>query len=202
MNRRNFLKVGLAGSSLPILAGFGGHSLASILSGWDDAELSLVISDARFSAPQRFAAAAERIGVRHLAIDGDVTRLWRQHLVPLWRKQPSIIAGMTARQPLFCLEQLGRDYDMRVVLRAEHMPQSDGTVSHQLNAPMNHAQALNELLGGQVDWEERMARYSSACSWNIARDRCIQTRISSPMTLSDQLEVPMVSWVMAPMRRV
>jgi len=201
MNRRKFLKAGLAGSALPLLAGLSGHSLSAALSGWADGDISLVVSDARFSQARRFAAEAERAGLHSHAIDGDITRLWRDHLLPGWRRQPGPLAGMTARQPLFCLEQLARDHGLRVVFRAEHEPQADGSVRHRLSAPASHLRTLDELLDGQPDWSERLARYSNTCSWGLAAGPCGQASVHSAAVAGEPMQEPLISWVMAPIRR-
>ncbi len=53
------------------------------------------------------------------AICGDVTDLWFNELSVRWKQGPAPIAGLTARNSLFCLERLAWDASMRVVSRSE-----------------------------------------------------------------------------------
>ncbi|MGP6010926.1 twin-arginine translocation signal domain-containing protein [Pseudomonas aeruginosa] len=201
MNRRNFLKTGLAGTAVPALTGIGQFSLAETLSAWGSGTPEWAISDSRFTACQRFGEAAERAGLSHVAIAGDVTALWYRHLDPKWRKEPTIIAGMTARQPLFVLERLAWDRGMRVVLRVEHDWQADGSVSHSLQAPEHQLPGLTALFSGDADWNERFARLTANCSWNLARSPCGQSKTSAPSHIHNERPAALVSWIIAPSQR-
>ncbi|MGP3618738.1 twin-arginine translocation signal domain-containing protein [Pseudomonas aeruginosa] len=201
MNRRNFLKTSLAGTAVPALAGIGQFSLADSLANWGQGTPEWAISDSRFSACQRFGSAAERAGLSHLAIDGDVTALWYKHLDPQWRKEPTVIAGMTALQPLFVLERLAWDRGMRVVLRVEHHWQGDGRVNHRLEAPEHQLPELATLFGGDADWNERFARLAANCSWNLAGSPCGQGLSSASTHINNERPAPLVSWIIAPSQR-
>lgn len=201
MNRRNFLKISLTGAAIPTLAGTGQFSLADTLSAWGGGAPELAISDARFAACQRFGSAAEQAGLAHTAIDGDITALWFKQLEPQWRKGPMVIAGMTARQPLFVLERLAWDRGMRVVLRVEHDWQADGSVSHLLDAPEHQVPALASLFDGRADWSERFARLSASCSWNLTRTPCANAVARSPASIQAGSTAPLVSWIIAPAQR-
>ena len=201
MNRRNFLKTSLAGAAIPALAGASQFSLADSLSRWGSGLPELVISDARFAACRRFGNAAEQAGAAHHAIDGDMTALWFEHLDPQWRKGPTVIAGLTARQPLFVLERLAWDRGMRVVLRVEHDWNADGSVRHVLEAPDHQLPQLTALFDGNADWSERFARLSANCSWNLARASCAKRSAQSPAYARNDQKAPLVSWVIAPIQR-
>jgi hypothetical protein len=79
--------------------------------------LDAVIFDSRFPIARNFAAAACGKGQRTLAIQGDVTALWRDELRVRWDAGAAAIAGMTTERSFFCLEQLAKDHWLRVVTR-------------------------------------------------------------------------------------
>lgn len=73
---------------------------------------------------------AQRLGLRLLgeqaelgpllrAVHGDVTRFWYDELQPVWQQQRVAVAGTTSHDVLFCLEQLARDCQLRVLWREE-----------------------------------------------------------------------------------
>ena len=76
-----------------------------------------VVFDSRFPIACNFGAAACRSGQKTLAIQGDVTALWRDELRPRWAAGAAPIAGMTTQRSLFCLEQLATDHWLRVLSR-------------------------------------------------------------------------------------
>lgn len=84
-------------------------------------------------------AEARQLGLRLLgeqaelgpllrAVHGDVTRFWYEELQPVWQKERQMerqeqrvaVAGTTSHDVLFCLEQLARDHQLRVLWREEH----------------------------------------------------------------------------------
>ncbi|WP_028627142.1 twin-arginine translocation signal domain-containing protein [Metapseudomonas resinovorans] len=199
MNRRNFLKTSLAGATLPALTATSGLSLADAFDAWSGDKASIAVSDARFHQSRLFGSAAEQAGLRHLAIDGDVTALWFEHLDPLWRKHRVVIAGMTARQPLFVLERLAWERDMRVVLRIEHDWTANGLVDHQLEAPQHQLPHLTELLNDHADWSERLARLGANCTWSN-QGACNRSAVTSPAVRQGDRTAPLVSWIIAPAR--
>ena len=76
-----------------------------------------VIFDSRFPIACNFGAAACRRGQKALAIQGDVTALWRDDLRIRWAAGAAAISGMTTERSLFCLEQLAKDQWLRVMSR-------------------------------------------------------------------------------------
>jgi hypothetical protein len=58
--------------------------------------------------------AAAAAGTTLLALRGDVTALWVQHLQPLWSRGPAVVAGRTRPAALHCLEALARRERHRV----------------------------------------------------------------------------------------
>jgi hypothetical protein len=90
------------------------------------APLYKVIYDRRFAASVTYGAVAARRGLSTHAINGDMTGIWYHDLHPRWKQGPAAIAGLTAHGPLFCLERLSWDFQMRVVFREER---EDGLIS-------------------------------------------------------------------------
>jgi hypothetical protein len=84
------------------------------------APLYKAIYDASYVAGLAFAAQMQRQGVAVAPIDGDITHVWFDDLALRWRESPVAIAGLTAPEALFCLEQLAWDHRMRVVFREMH----------------------------------------------------------------------------------
>jgi hypothetical protein len=79
-----------------------------------------IIYDTRFAGSTAFGREARASGFEVRPVDGDVTRLWVGDLASLWKTELAAIAGMTAADVLFCLEQFARDADLRIVHRTVH----------------------------------------------------------------------------------
>lgn len=184
--------------TIPALTGVSGLSLASTLP-WAGNRPSLIVSDARFQSCRQFGAAAAQAGLQHFSFDGDITSLWFEHLDPKWLKHQSVVAGMTARQPLFVLERLAWDRGMRVVLRVEHNWLDDGSIAHRIEAPGHQLPPLANLLEGQADWSDRLARMSANCSWRN-QGACSRGTANSPALHQPGRSASLVSWVIAPAR--
>lgn len=107
LNRRQIMIGGVAACAVPAVAG----AMEGGVSG-----LAAVIYDDRFGDAVTFAVEAQRFGVPVLAIDGDVTALWRD-LGAAWRREPMAIAGATTPSSLFCLQLLAHDHGHRLVMR-------------------------------------------------------------------------------------
>ena len=112
-NRRELLQAGLAASVLPM------DLIARQARAQAPLAIHRAIYDDRFDAGRAFAAQARQRGWTTRAIRGDVTDLWYHELSVRWRQGPAPIAGLTAKNSLFCLERLAWDAGMRVVSRAE-----------------------------------------------------------------------------------
>ena len=112
-NRRELIKAGLAASILPI------DLIAREARAQAPLAIHRAIYDERFDAGRTFAAQARQRGWAVRAIRGDVTDLWFNDLALRWKQGPAPIAGLTAKNSLFCLERLAWDAGMRVVSRTE-----------------------------------------------------------------------------------
>lgn len=200
-NRREILQLGMAVTVMP-LDSAKGWSTAEDDSNRNTSVLPLYIAlyDKRFGASQAFG---ERMAVRGVATTGlstgDITALWFNDLYHRWMKEPVAIAGLTARGPLFCLEQLARDHGMRVVYRARHMIIDDGSVLHEVEGPSGVVDLVQRIAvkdSWATDLGDVISRYPHE---NTSRARVL---VHTPgATVSAPRDEPLFSWVIAPIAR-
>jgi hypothetical protein len=197
-SRREFIRVGLAASTLPLTASAAWSCSAS------EAEpavpLYKVLYDTRFPASLAFAHRVTERGVPVHAMDGDMTRFWYDDLYHRWQRGPAAIAGLTAYGALFCLERLAWDQRMRVVFRAEHGLAAAGCIAHEFNGPARMLRAAEDA-AAEGAWAAAMADVVLACPRGRAELGATKavTRVPSLTTLASE---PLFSWVMAPVSRV
>jgi hypothetical protein len=92
-----------------------------------------VLFDERFPQVHRITTRISRAGAAvHPLADGDVTQVWLSQIGPAWLRGPAVVAGLTARPALFCLEQLALSSGLRVVFHAEHVVHPNGRTEHSL----------------------------------------------------------------------
>src|SRR5262245_10046889 len=194
-NRREILQGGIALTSLPLIA----------QATWAPPETSAyptyafhrILFDNRFIESRAFGEEALRLGGVVRGFAGDITDLWYHELDERWRTEPAAIAGMTRHGPLFCLERLAWNAGMRVVYRATHVADRNGSTAHFLAASQPMLGLAAELHTQESDWARCAAR---------AVMRCPMEATSKPMTLAlpaasqklEDAEDPLISWVIAP----
>lgn len=87
----------------------------------DPLPAKLAIFDHRFAEARAFGRCIQERGVAVVGFDGDITRVWLERLYPLWHStSPPVIAGLTTRPVLFCIEQLAWDHWLQVTQRDEY----------------------------------------------------------------------------------
>jgi hypothetical protein len=159
--------------------------------------LDQVLFDSRHPASSAFGTAAAGAGWRAVAFPGDVSALWRETLLPLWAAGGGAIAGMTTAACVFCLEELAKDYWMRVVLRIEHRRPLPGMLAHRVTAAEPTLARACAALSCAPDWPAR--------SFGLLRD-CVrsknQPRISRVVSGADRGRYSiagseLVSWIIA-----
>ena len=112
-NRREFMQGSLAASLLTLNPGL--VAALDSLSASHPLALHKVLFDARDAASLQFARAFEGQGIATYALpNANLTQFWRNELTALWAHAPAPLAGFTDTNVLFCLEQHGRQYGLRV----------------------------------------------------------------------------------------
>jgi hypothetical protein len=198
-NRREFLQIGIAASTLP-LAARAARAAGVTAAGREGAvPLYKAVYDLRFDESVAFGRHAESLGVAAHAIEGDMTRFWFDDLHHRWRRGPAAIAGLTAHGPLFCLERLAWDQGMRVVFRAEHTFGTAGCVEHVLSGPLSMLADTSRRVGAE-QWAAQMANLVTQCP--SGRSEIASTRGATAIgqAIAPDTE-SLFSWVIAPASR-
>jgi len=224
-NRRQFIHASVAASVSAALVGSSTLSAIGAARGNASANAFVPVSDAPAAAPHArlplhvavvdvrfadgvsFCAAARQSGIASHAIRGDVTSLWYHELHPRWQQNAVPIAGLTTHGPLFCLERLAWDHDMRVIYRGTHQRVPDGTVHHLLESSAREQRLIEGRLSGRQNWPAEIAALIANLGPGTApiplnligstRVECV-TQCTASRGEPDQ---PLFSWVIAPRER-
>ena len=126
-SRRQFLKSSAFASVAPLLADAALASRSATL------EPRAFVVEASSPEAKLFGArlASHRQTVHE--IRADITAVWFEHFDRQWRDRPMLIAGITLRPALFCLEQLALVHGMRVVHHGVHTRLGPARTSHVIN---------------------------------------------------------------------
>lgn len=167
-NRRQFLQTGAVVSALA-MRGLVPSEAAAPSPSRIVVPLHKAVYDPRYAECRSFAAAVQRLGVAVQPLEyGDVTSFWYDELDLLWRSRGASIAGTTQLGPMFVLERLANERRMRVVLRAEHQPQADGTIAHAISAPREALDLAAELCAAGLEWPAVMSALVCRCTSTAA----------------------------------
>lgn len=193
-NRRTFLQIGLAATTLPLATGGRADALPAVTAALPKLPLYKVVFDQRFELARAFGHEAALHGAATLGFaGGDITDFWFHDLDLRWRSEPLAVAGFTRHGPLFVLERLAWDRGLRVVFRAEHQPRSGGALTHQLSGSRAAVQAASRLLAAESPWTRTMARVVSQCT------TCNEVGSATVMAgHAPAFDEPFFSWVIAP----
>lgn len=128
-------------------------------------------------------------------LDGDITEIWQNDLSVLWKSKPAAIAGLTERPALFLLEQLGRDYGMRVFFQAEHEANGKGAWIHRI------VRSSNPSLKGQLEaagraWPAVLADQLLTAPQEVASKDITPTGAAMAAHLNEPDKL--YSWIIAP----
>jgi hypothetical protein len=170
MNRRKFCltsaaaAISGAAAGLACLPAGGQPNLLTPATSMPGVRVDKFIYDRRYMAAQAFGDAAEysRSTAKIVAIVGDITALWASDLRLQWSAGGGAIAGMTTTRTLFCLEQLAKDYWMRVVMRAEHGITEGNGLAHRLTASESMIPPMRSALIA-TDWPRKMPAAMATC---------------------------------------
>lgn len=181
--RRDFIKAGAAAAGAVGLASAG--RAASVASSHT---FHRIIYDTRFAESRAFGAEAARLGHSVVRMDGDVTRVWRDDLAVLWRRTPRAIAGMTAPDALFCIEQLAYDAGLRAVLRIDHRVTGE-TAVHRIEGSSDLASFGPAAAGFPLE----AARVIDSCVYGTTPlgPTCLAPRRAGQ-------QAPLVTWAFVP----
>lgn len=144
-----------------------------------------------------FGQAAAARGLSVHPIGRDLADVYYGQLAPHWRQYgPASVAGLTGIAPLFYLERLAWDADMRIVLLGRHQIASDARARHALNGP----QAVVDAFRASAHWID----------WRIALAQTL-TRMPAAAPVLKPLSAvrdaavagdpALFSWVLAPIVR-
>jgi hypothetical protein len=175
VNRRSILKIGAATvAGVLVKAPVSGRNMSP-----ERAHIAFhrAVFHERFAECRAFAAELRSSGVCTSAISGDVAELWYSDLRVHLRENRLPFAGLTDRAALFCLEELARDVDMRVIYRADHIIDQNGDQT-------GHTDELGRAIAVQLS------------QWDISglRDTSAQKR-TGPFSPEDK--TALVSWIIA-----
>lgn len=198
MKRRDFLAfTTTATAALPVLAGhseWGGRGRTN-LNG-----ISHAIFDERFTNSIVFGRTMRDMGCSVSSFHGDVTQLWSGYLDLQWRLTSETTAGQTTKECFFCLAQLSAGHGMYPKLWIEHSLHADGTISHEINGPIDRQSAATADLADSINWSQRAAELlisldlsSSTHKGNHSTPHC--------SVLNSCPETSLMSWVMMPTRQ-
>ena len=158
----------------------------------------MIVADRRIAESAAFATEAARSGGRVAWISGDITEVWYDELDPLWHREKTIVAGLTAYGVFFCLERLAMDRGLRVAFRGEHRRLRSGALQHAIHGPERIV--TRDAIAGLSDdsWPAQTARLAMAVRGAEPLTAC-QSRHKLARPAQPSL---LVSWVIAPRHRI
>jgi hypothetical protein len=169
IGRRGFLQLGPAALASTLVLDWNKALGAVAPNGSSTIKRGIV--DQRFAISAAFGRTLADQGIRTTDVRDDVARLWYDDLRTELRTTQAPFAGLTDRSTLFCLEELARDVGMRVVVRVDHLIDTDGRVQHDVTgspdffaaAQLQHAdESLGQLAGLLVTQDSSQAPQAAA----------------------------------------
>jgi hypothetical protein len=199
-SRREFLEGAAALSALPAIAGSPLSVAATATTGTAGAgaHFQLVLFDSRYAQARSAATRINRAGMPvHALADGDITQVWLDQIGPAWQRGPAVIAGLTARPALFCLEQFALSSGLRVVFHAEHIVHADGRTEHSLRRGAEGLRlSASDLDRAGPHWHSRIADALAAYQPQAQRPRYTRSDAALEPTLPPQAQL-LTSWIIA-----
>lgn len=209
-SRREFLEAAALTAALPVIAGapLAGASIpmapASAASApapagaAHNAAFHHVLFDSRYS---QAASAVARLGHAgtsvHALADGDITQVWLDHIGPAWQRGPAVVAGVTARPALFCLEQFALSSGMRVVFHAEHVVHANGRTEHSLLRGADRlGLTASDLTRAGEQWSARIVEALASYRPQVEAPRFGRSDAALEPALPPQAQL-LTSWIIA-----
>jgi hypothetical protein len=190
-NRREFIQIGMTATAWPLVAGTLPGAELGAMPEW--APLSTVVYDSRFAESVAFAERSRALGVRAMAIEADMTRLWYEDIYHQWQRGPAAIAGLTAHGPMFCFAELARDVRMRLVFRAEHRV-GGAPAMHALSGPASMVSDAESACRRLDSFGAAMAGIVSRCP--LGRSEIVVSSVGGEPDGPD--EDALYTWMIAP----
>jgi hypothetical protein len=196
VNRRSVLKVAASSvaGALVNIPGFGENAEREPTS----ASFQRAVFDERFAECRGFAAELRGTGLFSSAIRGDVAGLWYYDLRPQLNSHRAPFTGLTDRAALFCLEELARDVNMRVIVRVDHLIDETLRAKHVAVGSLTLVAATGSLTPN--------AGFGRAIARLISRIECVELlrgefRESAAQKrtgpFSPHNKIALVSWIIA-----
>ncbi len=158
-----------------------------------------VVADLRLAPSRAFAATMAEQGTRVSTIDGDLTSLWFADFATHFAAGGGPIVGLTTARTALVMTELARGPGVRVLWRAEHERQPDGSLRHEIEGSAAVV-ASAEGLGQARDWVAGLA----AVVAELADDRAWQAPMARAVVRApragESLEETLSSWVLLPRR--
>jgi hypothetical protein len=76
-------------------------------------DIRYIVTDSRYPESQAYAKALAVPGSKTLDVTDGLTRLWQEHLQPMWQQGKGAIAGLTTRAVWQCLAEQARSHALR-----------------------------------------------------------------------------------------
>lgn len=198
MNRREFVRTGTTVATLASLSTLAmmRSSLASPAM-LGPITIDTAVIDERFLESRAFGHVAQQLGARLLTLRGDVTALWRNTLAPRMTGGGGAIAGMTSMATLLCIEQLAKDHWWKVVTRIDHLPATQGTVSHRIDGHALAADRAGAMIQGGTGFAAGLATTLLSHHKNTTTARVQRVVEDSTQLSLEARRQPLVSWVIS-----
>lgn len=127
--------------------------------------IRFVITDRRFPESTAFGRQMEHFGAERLEVTGGITQLWQERLVPLWREQAGIVAGLTTRAVWDGLSQQALGQFRKPRLLGDHRIGNVGSAAqHKLTLPVEMPKSARAALLEAGAWPAAMAMFVRYCS--------------------------------------
>jgi len=145
---------------------------------------------------QEGAAFAEELQRRHVAtfsVGYDIAKLWYGDLEGGLSQHYGLIAGLTDRVTLFCLEELARSAGLRVRYRVDHVIDEHGNAEHSAVGPASVVEATRKLTP-KSEFGREMAALASQFELREPKNT---SALKHTGPFSPENKVALVSWVIA-----
>lgn len=199
----------LGGLSIPILATAGGTIAPTFATKrFNPCSARPFVSHALFEAQateaQQFGRVFDGVDSGVHGVQGDIADFWyvKTHYGAEKRRPQNLrsIAGMTLPGAAFCLEVLGRDLRMAMVLRIDHRWARDGSMHHTLFGPDAVVESIaTHLRHPSPDWPEAIGTtIRGLTALDLAGDSIVR-ELTAGASLRDSAS-HLTTWVLAPVR--